>query len=55
MKAVPGGGYDDSRVRNRVSSLPSFYIAKYETTISMYADYLNEKRRRRYRLGRQDV
>ncbi len=43
MKAVPGGGYDDSRVRNRVSSLPSFYIAKYETTISMYADYLNER------------
>ena len=42
MKSIPGGGYDESKAQNRVSSLPLFYIAKYETTNSMYVDYLNE-------------
>jgi formylglycine-generating enzyme required for sulfatase activity len=42
MKSLPGGGYDESRNEKPVSNLPLFYISKYETTISMYADYLNE-------------
>jgi formylglycine-generating enzyme required for sulfatase activity len=42
MKAVPGAGYDGSKSQNRVSGLPTFYVAKYETTIAMYVDYLNE-------------
>ena len=42
MKTTPGGGYDSERSRNRVSFLPDFYIAKYETAISIYVDYLNE-------------
>lgn len=42
MRSVPGGGYDFERSRNRVSGVPSFYMAKTETTIGMYVDYLNE-------------
>jgi len=42
MKSVPGKGFDESKSQNRVSSLPLFYMAKYETTNSMYVDYLNE-------------
>lgn len=42
MKSTPGGGYDSKRIGNRVSSLPGFYMAKCETTVFMYADYLNE-------------
>ena len=42
MKSLPGGGYDESKVKNPKSDLPLFYMAKYETTISMYTDYLNE-------------
>jgi len=42
MKSVPGAGYDDSKLGIQVSRVDSFYIAKYETTVSMYTDYLNE-------------
>ena len=43
-KALPGAGRDESRDMETEprSELPLFYIAKYETTISMYTDYLNE-------------
>ena len=42
MKSLPGGGRDEFETVALDSNLPSFYIAKYETTISMYVDYLNE-------------
>ncbi len=42
MKSLPGGGYDESKNTKPNSNLPLFYMAKYETTISMYTDYLNE-------------
>jgi formylglycine-generating enzyme required for sulfatase activity len=43
MKSLPGGGYDESRWDEEpVCELPLFYIAKSETTVAMYADYLNE-------------
>jgi formylglycine-generating enzyme required for sulfatase activity len=42
MKSIPGGGYDESKEQKPIFDLPLFYIAKYETTVSMYADYLNE-------------
>jgi formylglycine-generating enzyme required for sulfatase activity len=42
MKSLPGGGYDESKNTKLSSNLPLFYMAKYETTIAMYTDYLNE-------------
>ncbi len=42
MKSLPGGGYDESKNTKSSSNLPLFYMAKYETTIAMYTDYLNE-------------
>jgi formylglycine-generating enzyme required for sulfatase activity len=42
MKAVPGGGYATSGQLEPVGSLPLFYIAHHEATVSMYADFLNE-------------
>ena len=42
MKSIPGGGYDESKDTEPISNLPLFHIAKYETTIAMYTDYLNE-------------
>jgi formylglycine-generating enzyme required for sulfatase activity len=42
MKSMPGGGYDDSGADRQVSTLPTFYLARNETTVGMYADYLNE-------------
>jgi len=48
MKSIPGGGYDESKNQKPICALPLFYIAKYETTVSMYADYLNE-------IGREGV
>ena len=42
MKSIPGGGYDESKSAESSTELPLFYIAKYETTVGMYADYLNE-------------
>jgi formylglycine-generating enzyme required for sulfatase activity len=42
MKSIPGGGYDESKNTQPNSNLPLFYVAKYETTIAIYVDYLNE-------------
>ncbi len=42
MKSLPGGGRDESKNINPSSDLNLFYMAKYETTIAMYTDYLNE-------------
>ena len=42
MKSIPGGGHDESKKVELDSNLPLFYLGKYETTIAMYADYLNE-------------
>ena len=41
-RAVPGGGYDDSRLGGGVSHVDSFSIGQHEVTLSMYADYLGE-------------
>ena len=42
MKSIPGQGRDEAKVQKPVTELPEYYIAKYETTIGMYVDYLNE-------------
>lgn len=42
MKAIPGAGYVGSKNQDHVKKIPTYYIAKYETTTSMYVDYLNE-------------
>jgi len=42
IKSLPGGGYDESKDQEPPSNLPLFYIAKYETTVGMYAEYLNK-------------
>lgn len=42
MKSVPGGGHDESKTQKTVSNLPAFHVARCETTVAMYADYLNE-------------
>jgi len=42
MRSLPGKGKDESFKHEQKSSLPSYYIAKNETTIAMYVDYLNE-------------
>ncbi|MBW7997970.1 MAG: formylglycine-generating enzyme family protein [Candidatus Glassbacteria bacterium] len=42
MKSTPGGGYDGERIGNVPGSLPEYWLARYETTVGQYADYLNE-------------
>jgi len=42
MKSLPGAGRDESKEITPEPNLPMFYMAKNETTISMYTDYLNE-------------
>jgi formylglycine-generating enzyme required for sulfatase activity len=42
METTPGAGYDDSKIDAFVTSLDEFYIAKYETSIGQYLEYLNE-------------
>lgn len=42
MHSMPGGGYDDSGTGRQVSTLPTYYLARNETTVGMYVDYLNE-------------
>jgi formylglycine-generating enzyme required for sulfatase activity len=42
LKSLPGGGLDESGKASPDANLALYYIAKYETTIAMYADYLNE-------------
>lgn len=39
---LPAGGRDESSDAEPQSDLPQFYMAKHETTVSMYTDYLNE-------------
>ena len=41
-KLQPGGGFDDSKARIEEATLPTFHLARCETTTAMYADYLNE-------------
>lgn len=41
-RSLPGGGRDESRLHEPESTLPAYYIARDETTIGMYADFLNE-------------
>ena len=41
-KMIPGGAFDTSKNRVENATLPTFYLAKFETTVGMYADYLNE-------------
>ena len=42
LKSLPGSGRDESGKPKPGADLPQFYMAKHETTISMYTDYLNE-------------
>lgn len=42
METTPGAGYDDSKIDALVSTLDEFFIAKYETSIALYTEYLNE-------------
>ena len=42
MKSLPAGGRDQARSERTNTDLPPFYISKYETTVAMYADFLNE-------------
>lgn len=42
MKSLPGAGRDESRKGKPSSDLPLYYMARYEATIGMYTDYLNE-------------
>jgi formylglycine-generating enzyme required for sulfatase activity len=42
MQTTPGAGYDDSKIDAFVSELPEFFIAKYETSVALYTEYLNE-------------
>lgn len=45
VKTVPGGGHDQTRSPLETADLPTFYLARCETTVQMYADYLNEAAR----------
>lgn len=42
MKSVPGAGHDASKSPTDPCHLPAYAIARCETTVAMYADYLNE-------------
>ena len=42
MKSLPGAGRDESKELKFDTNLSLFYMAKYETTIAIYTDYLNE-------------
>lgn len=42
LKTLPAAGRDESREAKLNSNLPQFYMARHETAISMYTDYLNE-------------
>jgi formylglycine-generating enzyme required for sulfatase activity len=41
-KMIPGGAFDASKSRVDEVTLPTFHLAKFETTVGMYADFLNE-------------
>lgn len=42
MKSFPGGGKDPAAHKKDDNVLRDYYVTKYEVTISMYTDYLNE-------------
>jgi formylglycine-generating enzyme required for sulfatase activity len=42
MKSLPGAGRDESKELEFDTNPALYYMAKYETTIAMYTDYLNE-------------
>ncbi len=42
MKTIPGQGRDESNPRQPVLELPGFLIARDETTVGMFVDFLNE-------------
>lgn len=42
VKMIPGGAFDTSKSRLDEATLPTFHLARYETTVGMYTDYLNE-------------
>lgn len=42
LKGLPGAGRDESKKTAPDANLALYHIAKYETTVAMYADYLNE-------------
>ncbi|MEA3224593.1 MAG: SUMF1/EgtB/PvdO family nonheme iron enzyme [Planctomycetota bacterium] len=42
LKTLPAGGRDESKEAKSSDDLARFYMARHETTISMYTDYLNE-------------
>ncbi len=42
IRTLPGGGKDDTQVHEWSPELPLFYMARYETSLRMYTDYLNE-------------
>ncbi len=41
-KSLSGAGRDESKTQKPQSDLSLYYTAKYETTLAMYVDYLNE-------------
>ena len=41
LRSLPGQGRDQSGLHEGRSTLPKYYLAKYECTIAMYTDYLN--------------
>ncbi len=53
MKSFPGGGKDPSVEAKPNTMLPEYFISKNETTITMYADYLNEMGRRGFGWNRR--
>ncbi|GJM29028.1 MAG: hypothetical protein DHS20C17_16630 [Cyclobacteriaceae bacterium] len=42
LRAVPGGGHHETLTEAGTRMVSTFYISKYETTLSMYTDFLNE-------------
>lgn len=42
MLSPPGAGHHESPTRRGIRFIPTFYIAERETTVSMYAEFLNE-------------
>ena len=42
MKSIPGAGYDTSGSARKTADLSLFYLAKFETTVGMYLEFLNE-------------
>lgn len=41
-RSLPGDGRDQSGLHTPTSNLPDYYLAREETTLNMYVDYLNE-------------